>query len=189
MTIGESIRYHRKRLHLTQAELADRIGVSPQAVSKWENDVGFPDITMAVPLARALGTTTDELLRFGERYQEFEQLWMRTQEENRMDEKALLEVALAALKEFPYDRIFLFRAAVGQMILAIRSEDDDESRDYIGRALANAAFYVEMSAGEEAVLKQSARNFYKRMKERCQVVNGFYELKPEFRGPDVQIVI
>ena len=189
MTIGESIRYHRKRLHLTQAELADRIGVSPQAVSKWENDVGLPDISMAVPLARALGTTTDELLRFGERYQEFEQLWMRTQEETRMDEKALLEVARAALKEFPHDRNFLFRAAVGQMILAIRSEDDEESRDYIGRALANAAFYVEMSAGEEAVLKQSARDFYKRMKARCQVVNGFYELKPEFRGPDVQIVI
>ena len=144
---------------------------------------------MAVPLARALGTTTDELLRFGERYQEFEQLWMRTQEETRMDEKALLEVALAALKEFPHDRNFLFRAAVGQMILAIRSEDDDESRDYIGQALANAAFYVEMSAGEEAAIKQSARNFYKRMKDRCQVVNGFYELKPEFCGPDVQIVI
>ena len=189
MTIGESIRYHRKRLHLTQAELADRIGVSPQAVSKWENDGGLPDISMAVPLARDLGTTTDELLRFGERYQEFEQLWMRTQEETRMDEKALLEVALAALKEFPYDRNFLFRAAVGQMILAIRSEDDDESRDYIGQALANAAFYVEMSAGEEAAKKQSARNFYKRMKDRCQVVNGFYELKPEFCGPDVQIVI
>lgn len=39
MTIGESIRYHRKRLNLTQAELADRVGVSPQAVSKWENGV------------------------------------------------------------------------------------------------------------------------------------------------------
>lgn len=189
MTIGESIRYHRKRLDLTQAELADRVGVTPQAVSKWENDVGLPDITMAVPLARALGTTTDELLRFGERYQEFERIWMRTQEETRMDEKALLEVALAALKEFPYDRNFLFRAAVGQMILAIRSEDDDESRDYIGQALANAAFYVEMSAGEETARVQSAKDFYKRMKDRCRIVNGRYELKPEFRGLDVEIVI
>lgn len=184
MTIGESIRYHRKRLNLTQAELADRVGVSPQAVSKWENGVGLPDISMAVPLARALGTTTDELLRFGERYQEFEQLWMRTIEETRMDEKAMLKVSLGALKEFPYDRTFLFRAAVDQMILAIRSKDDDESRDYIGQALANAALYVEMSARE-----QSARDFYKRMKDRCRIVNGEYELKPEFRGPDVRIVI
>ena len=189
MTIGESIRYHRKRLGLTQAELADRLGVTPQAVSKWESGVGLPDITMAVPLARALGTTTDELLRFGERYQEFEQLWMKTIKETRMDEKAMLKVSLAALKEFPYDRNFLFRAAVDQMVLAIRSEDDEESRDYIGQALANASFYVEMSAGEQTTIMQSARDFYKRMKDRCRIVNGRYELKPEFRGPDVQIMI
>ena len=66
MTIGESIRYHRKRLGLTQLALAERVGVSVQAISKWETNTGLPDITMAVPLARALGTTTDELLQFGQ---------------------------------------------------------------------------------------------------------------------------
>lgn len=139
---------------------------------------------MAVPLARALGTTTDELLRFGEHYQEFEDLYQKTMKETRMDPKALLEVSLAALKEFHYDRTFLFRAAVDQMLLAVEAEDDDESRDYIGQALANAAFYREMSPGN-----QSARDFYKRMKSYCRIVNGFYELKDEFRGPDAKIII
>ena len=72
MTIGESIQYHRKRLGLTQTQLAHRLHVTTQAVCSWENDIDLPDITMAVPLARALGTTTDELLRFGERYREYE---------------------------------------------------------------------------------------------------------------------
>ena len=57
MTIGQSIRYHRKRLNLTQAQLAEQLNVTAQAVSRWENDTGLPDITMAVPLARALYQT------------------------------------------------------------------------------------------------------------------------------------
>lgn len=185
MTIGESIRYHRKRLGLTQAELADRLGVTPQAVSKWESGVGLPDITMAVPLARALGTTTDELLRFGERYQEWEALYVKTVDETKArDPKALLEVSLAALKEFPYDRIFLYRAAVWNLELAVVSEDDNKSRNYLGEALVHAWSYRDMSPGD-----QQAKDFYKRMMSRCQLVNGLYELKPEFRGPDVRFVI
>ena len=39
MTIGESIRHHRKKLNLTQAQLAERLRVTPQAVSKWESGV------------------------------------------------------------------------------------------------------------------------------------------------------
>lgn len=185
MTIGESIRYHRKRLGLTQAELADRVGVSAQAVSKWENNVGLPDISMAVPLARALGTTTDELLRFGERYQEFEDLWRTTLQFTRCDPEKLLEVALAALKEFPHDRIFLFRAAIEELTLASKAEDSDVSRDYIGRALANAAYYAEMSPGD-----QNARSFYKRMLAKCRLsANGDYELREEFRGPNVSDIL
>ena len=185
MTIGESIRYHRKRLKLTQAELADRLGVTPQAVSKWESGVGLPDITMAAPLARALGTTTDELLRFGERYQEFEALYVKTVDETKArDPKALLEVSLAALKEFPYDRTFLYRAAVWNLELAVVSEDDNKSRNYLGEALVHARRYRDMSPGD-----QQAKDFYKRMMSRCQLVNGLYELKPEFRGPDVRFVI
>ena len=78
MTIGKSIRHHRKRLGLTQLELAERVGVSVQAISKWETSTGLPDIAMAAPLARAMGTTTDELLQFGQRRKEQERLWMET---------------------------------------------------------------------------------------------------------------
>ena len=44
MTIGQNIRQLRKEREMTQDELAAEIGVTPQAISKWENDTGLPDI-------------------------------------------------------------------------------------------------------------------------------------------------
>ena len=161
MTIGESIRYHRKRLGLTQAQLAQRLDVTPQAVSKWENDTGLPDISMAVPLARALGTTTDELLRFGERYQEFENRWKETLRTYGDDPEALLRVSLAALKEFPYDKIFLFRTAINQEWLAELTQDDAQSSHYIGQAMVNARLYWEMDPDSPTTAA-----YYKRLKDK-----------------------
>ena len=143
MTIGESIRYHRKRLNLTQAELAERVGVTAQAVSKWENDTGMPDITMAVPLARALGTTTDELLRFGERRQYFEELWMQTLEKHGENPEYLLPVAEAALKEFRYDAQFYYRAAMECYFLGMAETDPKRREELIGRAGAYAKSNME----------------------------------------------
>lgn len=61
-TLGKRIIAHRKRLGLTQDALADQLGVTAQAVSKWENDLSCPDIGMLPKLASIFGTTTDELL-------------------------------------------------------------------------------------------------------------------------------
>ena len=61
-TIGERIKYHRKRLGMTQEQLAERIGVSAQAVSKWENNLSCPDISILPELAALFGITVDELL-------------------------------------------------------------------------------------------------------------------------------
>ncbi len=61
-TLGKRIMAHRKRLHLTQDQLADKLGVTAQAVSKWENDQSCPDINMLPKLAELFGITTDELL-------------------------------------------------------------------------------------------------------------------------------
>ena len=62
MTIGKRITLLRKEKGLTQEELATHMGVSPQAVSKWENDQTCPDISALPKLARLLGVTVDELL-------------------------------------------------------------------------------------------------------------------------------
>ena len=62
MTIGKRIAFLRKEKGLTQEELANQMGVSPQAVSKWENDQTCPDISALPKLAGLLGVTVDELL-------------------------------------------------------------------------------------------------------------------------------
>ena len=62
MTIGKRIAHLRKEKGLTQEELAQHMGISPQAVSKWENDQTCPDISALPKLARLFDVTVDELL-------------------------------------------------------------------------------------------------------------------------------
>lgn len=61
-TIGKRIAENRRRLGLTQDQLAEKLGVTAQAVSKWENDLSCPDIGTLPALAAIFGITTDELL-------------------------------------------------------------------------------------------------------------------------------
>ena len=64
MTIGKRIGLLRRQKGMTQEELATQLGVSPQAVSKWENGIALPDITLAPILASYLGVSMDELFEF-----------------------------------------------------------------------------------------------------------------------------
>ncbi len=62
MTLGESINYYRKKAGLSQEALAEKVGVSRQAVSKWELDEATPEVGKLMALAAAFGITTDQLL-------------------------------------------------------------------------------------------------------------------------------
>ncbi|MCR4911517.1 MAG: helix-turn-helix domain-containing protein [Bacilli bacterium] len=61
-TFGQRLSRIRKEKGLTQEDIAKRIVISPQAVSKWENDVSSPDILVLCSLADILGVSVDELL-------------------------------------------------------------------------------------------------------------------------------
>lgn len=61
-TIGNRIQKYRKDKGMTQEELAEKLGLSSQAVSKWETDASCPDISLLPQLCRLLGVTADELL-------------------------------------------------------------------------------------------------------------------------------
>ena len=61
-TLGSRIAELRRKKNMTQEELAAELGVTAQAVSKWENDLSCPDITLLPQLARLFGVTIDELL-------------------------------------------------------------------------------------------------------------------------------
>ncbi len=64
MNIGNKIRELRKQRGITQEQLAESIGISFQAVSKWENNIALPDITLAPILASFFGVSMDELFDF-----------------------------------------------------------------------------------------------------------------------------
>ena len=61
-TLGKRIAKNRKRKNMTQDQLAEQLGVTAQAVSKWENDQSCPDISTLPKLATIFGVTIDELL-------------------------------------------------------------------------------------------------------------------------------
>ena len=64
LSIGNKIKALRKEHGITQEQLADSIGISFQAVSKWENNIALPDITLVPILAGYFNITIDELFDF-----------------------------------------------------------------------------------------------------------------------------
>ena len=63
MTLGQRIQEHRLRLGLSQAGLGEKLGVSRQAVSRWEADGAVPDTDKLIALSKLFGLTLNELLQ------------------------------------------------------------------------------------------------------------------------------
>ena len=61
MEMGKKIRQLRFKAGLTQEQLAEKLGIGPQSVSKWENAVAMPDITTLPLLAEIFGVSIDDL--------------------------------------------------------------------------------------------------------------------------------
>ena len=64
MPIGDKIRLLRKNKNITQMQLAEALSVSSQSVSKWENHLSSPDITVLPQIAQYFGITMDELFGY-----------------------------------------------------------------------------------------------------------------------------
>lgn len=63
MKLSDRIQYLRKSRGMSQEELAEKIGVSRQAVSKWESEQSMPDLDKVILLSDFFGVTTDYLLK------------------------------------------------------------------------------------------------------------------------------
>lgn len=127
---GSKIKALRLQNTLTQAELAEALGISTPAVSKWERGLSMPDITLLAPLARCLGTTIDELLSFNARLTEDEALRIREK-----CEKAFaaglqdgMDMCEEYLRQYPGDPklAFLLAAAIHKNLLLAPNEETAE---------------------------------------------------------------
>lgn len=107
--IGENVRRMRAMKGLTQEELAEFLGVSFQAVSKWERGLAYPDIEIIPAIANFFDITIDELMgsprikaeqRINDCLNEYDRLELQSTSESYRQKNAL---AKAAYDEFPYD--------------------------------------------------------------------------------------
>ena len=70
MSIGKNIAFYRKEKALTQEQLGQRLEVSNQAVSKWENEMTLPDVMLIPKIARELNISIQKLYEDGEPHNE-----------------------------------------------------------------------------------------------------------------------
>lgn len=112
-TMGQIIKDLRKKNGFTQEELAERLGVTYQAVSKWENDTGMPDISQVVPLASIFGVSTDVLFGIADTT-ENEEAWKIVQHAGSIEKYGEIEtylnaydVLLDGLKKYPNNLILM----------------------------------------------------------------------------------
>ena len=92
-TLGKRISALRREKDLTQDDVAERLGVSPQAVSKWENDQTCPDITLLPGLAKLLGVSVDRLLT-GESDEKQPEVRLLPEEEKKNIEDMIFKVEI-----------------------------------------------------------------------------------------------
>ena len=106
-TIGSRIAKFRKAMGMTQEDLANLLGVSSQAVSKWENDASCPDISLLPQLSKVLGITIDELLTgksnearmvSAEQRKPFDQLIMRIKINSTDGDKVRVNLPMSMVK-------------------------------------------------------------------------------------------
>lgn len=87
MNLGNNLFNARKKSGLSQEDVAEKLGVSRQTISKWETDETLPDIRQAKRMARLYNLSLDELIAFDPDVKELEEVIERTSEEvqNKVD--------------------------------------------------------------------------------------------------------
>lgn len=87
MSLGNNLFHVRKKKGLSQEEVAEKLGVSRQTISKWETDETLPDIRQSKHLAVLYGLSLDELIEFDIEVKEIQEVIDRTSEEvtNKID--------------------------------------------------------------------------------------------------------
>lgn len=109
MNIGNKIKELRKERGITQEQLAASIGISFQAVSKWENNIALPDITLAPKLAGYFGVSMDELFDFNLKQIEadVEAIADEAYKYRQSDPEKSRNILEAGLKKYPENDILL----------------------------------------------------------------------------------
>ena len=158
--IGKFIAEKRKEKKLTQEGLAEKLGVTPKTISRWENGNYMPDISLLKPLSEELGITLNDLIS-GEKvdkehYQEkleeniistIDYTSKKVYEKNKVIAEILmffgLGLALIAFTIFPSESSWgAIYSVVGTVISLIGFSKLNKKKSYIKRLLLNLAYFI-----------------------------------------------
>ena len=190
--MGEKIRTLRKERGLSQETLAAALGVSFQAVSKWENSATLPDVAMIPAIASFFGVSTDELFDFN-RYETEEKVmeicrraWAVRDEHPEEAEAILRE----GLKQFPGDDILLNNLLcvipvperAGEAISVCRALTEGTKYDDVRLDAWRIMAQAYESLGEYALMKEALGHipeiYFTRLELDARMLRGDERLEP-----------
>ena len=129
MAFGKTIKDLRIKNNMTQEKLAELLNISPQAVSRWENNLAMPDISLLPPLANLFNVTTDYLLGM-DTYQkdlrkaEFDKAFHNYWDHD--DKEKNYQIALSAVAEYPGNMEYVEWLASAEYYVAMPTLDNSE---------------------------------------------------------------
>ncbi|MBR6808168.1 MAG: helix-turn-helix transcriptional regulator [Clostridia bacterium] len=146
---NEKIKKLRKYKDMTQEQLAEYMGVSPQAVSRWETGATCPDISALPQLAELFGVTVDELLGVDEKEKRREINAVITDAEDKINKTGDAEESIIklreALKKYPNNERLLCSLMYA---LYVASEDEDLCKEYDAE-IVSIAYRIQQHATDD----------------------------------------
>ncbi len=129
MSIGSNIYALRKEANLTQLELAEKLGVSVQSVSKWECDTCAPDVSLFPVIAQFFGVSIDRIFGYSMECHEEEIQKIVEQADESGDTYREIEIIEAGLKRFPNsERLKIYLAFSLSMVNRISQDEEERAR-------------------------------------------------------------
>lgn len=138
LPIGEVINTLRKEKGVTQEQLANAVGVSVPAVSKWESGSAYPDITMLPSIARYFNTTIDFLLKYQKELTNSDVMEIVSQCSKNFEANTLygsIEMCEEFLRQYPNSMLLKLRIASLYMSYLGRAADDKEIKFISDKAI------------------------------------------------------
>ena len=138
LLMGRIIQKLRKEQNLTQEQVASALGVTTAAVSKWETDSTYPDISLLSPLARLLKTNVDQLVSFKEALSELEVANFETEVRTIFeagDSRKAMDFCETLLKDYPSDDLLRFRLASTYFFYLNASSDESQVTRQLGETI------------------------------------------------------
>ncbi len=169
MTIGETIRKMRRERDITQETIAELLHITPQAVSRWENDTTSPDASSIVALARIFDCTTDELLGMNsakkeDRIKYYSERIHEASFPGEPDGEKVIAICRDALREYPGEFELMKQLSFELSYYAdYYADTDPEKNKAMMQESIDLLEYITAHCTDPALLGEAYRKLYLRL--------------------------